>query len=304
MKFIDNEEMFTLNPDMTVYIEKIGGDDPHGGGFRDGCYPVVVMEDVYKYPDRIRKFADSLPIPHSNCNYDKYYGHRITIDNFIANKDFLNTVSMLLVHKLEMFDMITWSDATNNNQFCLNVIHNDEECSVSEEDRKQSYVPHSDPSVISSIIYLNRDDELETTGTGLYRHIKSDLVGFPQSAFHEDWIADMEMKGSIPIEAQNFCIKKEVLSMNPTNPIYDECILANNDEWQLLHKFEGKYNSMVSYMGGMFHSALYDVKEVTNVKRLTQAIFWDFIPELKENPQAPPVITPRQITGEPYTSQQ
>ena len=66
MKFIDNEEMFTLNPDMTVYVEKIGGNDPHGGGFRDGCYPVVVMEDVYKYPDRIREFADSLPIPHSN----------------------------------------------------------------------------------------------------------------------------------------------------------------------------------------------------------------------------------------------
>tara|TARA_B100000809_G_C15125770_1_gene526170 strand:- start:627 stop:1544 length:918 start_codon:yes stop_codon:yes gene_type:complete len=299
MEFYDNESMFELGSKMKVRVEMIGGDDPHGGGFRGGKYPVVIIDDVYKDPDRISDFVNTLPVPLANCNYEKYYGNRITIDNFIGNENFLNTLAMLLLHKLEMTDMITYDTATNNNQFCVNIIHNDKEHGVTGTQRKESYIPHSDPSLITSILYLNKDDELETNGTGIYRHIKSDLVGYPQDDLQSDWITDCEKKGGAPIDNSTMRMKKEVLENAPVELKYDECVFANNDEWELLWESTGKYNQMVSYMGGMFHSALFDIKELIDIKRLSQVIFWNFEPaQMLPMHDNRPVISPRNVMGE------
>ena len=94
-------------------------------------------------------------------------------------------------------------------------------------------------------------------------------------------------------------MKKEVLENAPVELKYDECIFANNDEWELLWESTGKYNQMVSYMGGMFHSALFDIKELIDIKRLSQVIFWNFVPaEMPPMGINRPVISPRNVMGE------
>tara|TARA_B100001750_G_scaffold206842_1_gene184757 strand:- start:953 stop:1798 length:846 start_codon:yes stop_codon:yes gene_type:complete len=268
--FADNLALFELNSNMEVRVEMI-----------EEIYPVVIIENLYEDPDKMYDFVDRLPIPIADIEGKKHYGNRFTIDNFIANEKFLTNLSMILLHKLDMFDLIPiehLKDVTNNNQFCLNTIHQDKKYGVTGDQRKESYIPHSDFNAITSIIYLTKDD-IKTNGTGIYKHKKSQSVGYPQDDFQMDYLCDKE-----GLSKQDMKTKLGVLELNPTPLKYNECMLESNDEWELLWRSEGKFNSMVSYMGGLFHSALFDINELEDKKRLSQVVFWQFFGQHRHYP--------------------
>ena len=268
--FADNQSLFELSSNMEISVEMI-----------EEKYPIAIIDNLYKDPDKMYDFVDRLPIPVADIEGKKHYGNRFTIDNFIANENYLTSLAMILLHKLEMVDMIPqegFQDVTNNNQFCLNTIHQDKKYGVTGDKRKESYIPHADFNAITSIIYLTKDD-VKTNGTGIYRHIKSDCIGFPQDDFQMDYLCNRD-----GISKQDMKTKLEVLEANPSPLKYNECMLESNDEWELLWKADGKFNQMVSYMGGLFHSALFDINELTDKKRLSQVIFWQFFPQARHYP--------------------
>ncbi len=116
MLFYDNKTMFEYNPNMLIRVDMI-----------NDLYPVVIIDDIYKHPDEVRDFALSLPIPTHYAELSAYVGNRIEISNFIANKTFLDTISMILLQKLDLSHLILEeiNKENQNNNFCMNVMHSD-----------------------------------------------------------------------------------------------------------------------------------------------------------------------------------
>lgn len=254
--------MFEYNPNMLIRVDMI-----------NDLYPVVIIDDVYKHPDEVRDFALSLPIPTQYVEPNAYVGNRIEISNFIANKTFLDTISMILLQKLDLSHLI--HDGLNkenqNSNFTLNVMHSDIKNIVNEH---SSFIPHSDTSAILSVIYLNKNNH-DTMGTGIYQHKETGICAYPNDEEQLTWICKIEN-----ISRREYKQKmKRYEAYRSTNPPCESFILKDNEDWKLLYKSEGTYNQMVSYEGGMLHAPLFDFDLVgdDSFKRINQVIFWDAI---------------------------
>ena len=260
--FYNNKTMFEYNPNMLIRVDMI-----------NDLYPVVIIDDVYKHPDEVRDFALSLPIPTQYVEPNAYVGNRIEISNFIANKTFLDTISMILLQKLDLSHLI--HDGLNkenqNSNFTLNVMHSDIKNIINEH---SSFIPHSDTSAILSVIYLNKNNH-DTMGTGIYQHKETGICAYPNDEEQLTWICKIEN-----ISRREYKQKmKRYEAYRSTNPPCENFILKDNEDWKLLYKSEGTYNQMVSYEGGMLHAPLFDFDLVgdDSFKRINQVIFWDAI---------------------------
>lgn len=93
-----------------------------------------------------------------------------------------------------------------------------------------SFAPHVDPGHISSFIYLNTAD-MCSGGTGIYRHTPTGRMQFIQD---DDNLEHLE---------------KEPL----TKPLS-----YSSGEWELLHKFDMRYNRFVAFTSSVAHKIFFE----------------------------------------------
>jgi len=93
-----------------------------------------------------------------------------------------------------------------------------------------SKAPHVDPGHISSFIYLNTDD-LCSGGTGIYRHIPTGNMHFVQSDYNLEHLE--------------------------TKPLIEQLNYSAGD-WELLHKFEMRYNRFIALTSSVVHKIFFE----------------------------------------------
>tara|TARA_B100000809_G_C15037830_1_gene494430 strand:+ start:403 stop:1245 length:843 start_codon:yes stop_codon:yes gene_type:complete len=272
LKFFDPEEVFELNPDMKVQIFNV----------KDN-YPVVLIDDVYKNPDMVREVALSTPVPQKTF----FSAKRGQLYNFFDNWDTCKTLSKVLIEGLKLDTCLPDKvEVLDNGEklFAFNVFEPKNFPSPPE-----SYVPpHSDTSIIASVLYLNKDDETPI-GTGIYQHIPSGLILYPQHDMHFEWICQQD--NISPTDYIDKIVKYDKTAsqhQNKDDAIYHGSSQARgestytvkgNSEWKLLYESPGTFNQICSYVGGTFHSPLINNTQFSsaNFNRINQVIFWDYM---------------------------
>jgi hypothetical protein len=265
LNFYDTEEVFKLNPDMKVQVLSISNK-----------YPIVLIDDVYKNPDMVREIALNTPIP-----LETYFSAtRGQLYNFFGNWHTAQTLSNLLIKELQIstcFDENVPDDIVldNNKLFAFNVMNpKDFPCPP------DKYVPpHSDGCMIASVIYLNKDPETPI-GTGVYQHIPSGLIIYPQHDIHFEWICQQDN-----IEPKEYMLKLDEYEKTVTPHTGNAeargdstYTVKGNSEWKLLYESPGTYNQLCAYVAGAFHSPLVHNPTFNskNFCRINQVIFWDW----------------------------
>jgi len=280
LKFFDPEEVFELNPDMKVQLLNV-----------EDNYPVVLIDDVYKNPDMVREVALSTPVPLKS----HFSARRGQLYNFFYNWDTCKTLSKVLIEGLKLDTCLPDKDVVldNGKLFAFNVFEPKDFPSPPE-----TYIaPHSDTSIIASVLYLNKDDEAPI-GTGIYQHIPSGLILYPQHDMHFEWICQQynisptdyidkivsydktSSHGLQPINSLNLDKKIDEVIYHGSRDVRGESTytVKGNSEWKLLYESPGTYNQLCSYVGGTFHSPLINNTQFcsANYNRINQVFFWDY----------------------------
>jgi len=266
INFFDSEKIFELNPDMKVRIFNIT--DNH---------PVVLIDDVYKNPDMVREVALNTPVPLNTF----FSARRGQLYNFFDNRTGAETLSKILIEGLKLDTCLPEGMILDNGKlFAFNVF----EPKDFPYPPKKYVPPHSDGSIIASYVYLNKDDETPI-GTGLYQHIPSGLIVYPQHDVHYEWVCQQDNVSPEEyiekIVKYNKTSSSENKNSDGTPPHYSrgENSYTGEDtgEWKLLYESSGTYNQLFSHVAGTFHSPL--IKNIqfgsANYNRINQVIFWE-----------------------------
>jgi len=275
LKFFDPEEVFELNPNMKVQIFNVVDN-----------YPVVLINDLYKNPDMVREVALNTPVPKKTY----FSARRGQLYNFFDNWETCKTLSKILIEGLKLDTILYEKDIKvldNGKLFAFNVFEPENFPSPPE-----SYVPpHSDTSIIASVLFLNKDDETPI-GTGIYQHIPSGLILYPQHDIHFEWICQQwNMSPEDYIDEIVKYDKSASVHQNSEpddNAIYhgsrkvrgeSTYTVKGNNEWKLLYQSPGTFNQLCSYVAGTFHSPLINNPEfsLANYNRINQVLFWDYM---------------------------
>ena len=271
IKIFDVEEVFELNPDMKIEMMYLG----------ENKLPLIIIDDFYKNPQRVREVLIQAPVPNfTSSAYGGYPGKRISLGKFIPEQ-FQHEYSELLKKQFQLnFDL-----AIQDSTFLGNVFDG-----AGAASKVNNSTPHSDPSAIASIVYLNLDDE-EVGGTSVYRHRESGLDFFPFSPFHFEWwvarkasIENRRISRVKEEEQKRFDDYKSKIfsSKDDSKEKRDTHILESNDEWEIMATVESKFNRLAGYIGGTLHSAMIDFEELSKkpYRRINQVMFMD----MKRNP--------------------
>lgn len=274
IKYYDTQKIFELNPRINIFEIMI-----------EDTYPVVIMEDVYAHPDLVKEVCINTPVAESSLHKCIHLynnpSRKATLDGFIDDDNYFRTLSSVLTQKLKM--NIGGLEIGNENTFEFNVWDSDV---INESNINGSTEPHTDNSLFTSMLYLN-DEKDGQIGTGLYRHISSGVCFFPDHPEHLNWICEIEQKSEA--EYVNILQENNIKELANKKTAFEDYVLEGNDEWELLYQSSGKYNSMLTFVPGMFHAPMmdYNILEKNNFNRITQVIFWDIMEQVKTN--LPPV---------------
>ena len=251
MILYDNNEMFRLNLNMKIDTTLI-----------EGKYPVVIIDNFYKNPDIVRDFILQSPLPEFPT-YKEFGYHRYQRSDLLNIEKIVDQLKGMLLLKMGISNYIDLKNLNMNSQFMCNIF--------SDFDVKScERYPHSDGSILSSVIYLNKppDDNL---GSAICRHKLSDICVYPRHPLHVDWITDIE--GLEPSTYLDKVSKYEEY-MKKTPPIKD--VSTDIDNWEIIYQSQGKYNSMVTYFGGMLHYPVLKSDKPSNITdRISQVFFWE-----------------------------
>ena len=258
IKYVDVVKAFEPNPDMEVegFITKNG-------------MPLVQIKNFYKNPDMVRDILINTPVSSTSAfGGGGFAGRRGHMHNFIDSPQFYP----ILNAKLSEFLSVDWltkpgSLLHGNGEFLFNVFDSDENLSNS----NAFTLPHSDPGLIASILYLNKEDE-EPIGTAVYQVKETGASCIPNTNEQYTWYQKWSGKSieEIDKEIQTY---REIVESRDINAGY---ILDDNDEdFEIIFKSTGEYNSLVAYVGCTLHSPLMDYSLFKNkeYKRINQVIF-------------------------------
>ena len=210
----------------------------------------------------MRDFILQSPLPEFPT-YKEFGYHRYQRSDLLNIEGIVDQLKGVLLLKLGISNYIDLKNLNVHNQFMCNIFSNFD---VESPERN----PHSDRSILSSVIYLNKppDDNL---GSVICRHKLSDICVYPRHPLHVDWITDIE--GLEPNTYLNKVSKYEEY-MKKVPPIKD--VSTDIDNWEIIYQSQGKYNSMVTYFGGMLHYPVLKSDKPNNITdRISQVFFWE-----------------------------
>lgn len=233
--FIDTRGLFDINPHLKVkVVEKEG-------------IKVLVVDDFYKTPGRIKKFIESHPAPiwksaKNSHNFSKYYDCRHTVtlpfDELSHAKKRIQDIIQ------EHFGI---SVALHDNKLVTNIFQNIDNSFAD----KDIVTPHNDGDAFPAIIYFNKNKESVNTGTAIYKLKAFDAVDSVNSEEIHSYIEKHKL---------------EECGINYYLPHWQE-------HWEEFLFIPAKYNRLVIIKGSCWHSAKHSGSDFIDAPRINQVLF-------------------------------
>ena len=260
IKYVDVSKAFELNEDMEVENIIVG----------DSQIPLVSIKNVYKYPEKVREILINTPVSYtSSVEANGFAGRRGCIHNFIDSPNFYRLLNEKLSRHLRTYTVSTPGKLlTGNGEFLFNVFDSDENTA----NENAFTIPHADPGLIACILYLNTpEEEPNPVGTAVYQMKKTKTSIVPTNEKQFAWYMNFSEKSvdEINLETATY---REIASNRPNDGKY---VLEENEDFEILYKSSGEYNSLVAYVGCTLHSPLinYELFKNKDYKRINQVIF-------------------------------
>lgn len=223
----DEIDFFAPNPELEVRVHH----------FDDGLERVVVIDNFYKHPEKIRELALTIPrtrnprflhgLPGSRVEIAYYFGHLGYIFNNVINNVFVEDMSHVEPSYIQ--------DCLDHARFLVNIQNSD----------LPPRVPHVDCDYVGRFVagvYLNTPEEC-SGGTAFYK-----------------------FKGSKHVDLSN---------LDPDLMVYDQYLLESDGKnWEKLYNVEMKFNRLILYRQNILHTPYITPNTFTDeTPRLNQMFF-------------------------------
>jgi hypothetical protein len=247
---IDEAEIFARNGRLEVKREVIG----------DSAITVLTVDDFYRDPDKVRDLAFVTPATRSRRVTDNAPIARseISLDTHLIYDFVVGLIAREFGLAPEQAAALEGRDL-----FVTNILRTDVALGPTQK------IPHFDQTRFAAQVYLNTPEECRG-GTGLYRHRATGLERYPITpAIFERYRAHFE-----PIfKRHGFKSAGDLQKALLKQPGHDDFITDSNEEWELIHLAEMKYNRLIVYEGNPFHSTYVKRDWFVDCYRLAQLIF-------------------------------
>ena len=224
---INESDIFKINENFHINHQKIKGTD----------ISVVVVDNFYANPEKVRKFSSELPYTKSKYILKNSPGVRVNL------KLDINKIKFLI------YDLIGLTNSQikykKSSYVIFNRMRSDEKLSLIQT---HPHIDSIDKINCAMVVYLNTEDEC-SGGTSFYRHKKSGLDIVKTSE-------DLSL------------IKFKYLKHNK------DFITDSNDDWELLELIPMKFNRMVIYPHNLFHSGYIKRDDFLEYDRVVQLGFF------------------------------
>jgi len=215
INFLDVDNLLELNPNMKISVKKVSKEE----------VPILIIDDFYLYPDRIRELFFKVPIPRMPPELKLPYKRaRVRIPNFLTSDRFQKKLSTILRN----FFKIEYDLHNRDYEFLFNIFGG-----CLSDTCEAYFAPHSDPYEVACVVYFNKDSE-KVGGTSIYRHKKTGLIFNPKIDFHKIW---WQKHIKVPISMQ-----KELLEYENTLNHHEK---EKYENWEVVDTIESKYNRLV-----------------------------------------------------------
>jgi len=213
--FIDESEVFAINKDLQASVYTIGPENSK----------IVYVDNFYKNPDMVRDLALTIPCTNNPIIMAGAPGSRVdAYYNFEPLTPFFtNILGGVYGDNMEKHQISPQKvqDSMKGLTFCVN---------VTQSENLKPIVPHVDDDsgqLYAATVYLNKDDEC-AGGTSFYT-LEGNQLGGPDQI--DAWL---KKKGKYPY--------------------YDNYITDSEEEWEMIHLAEMKYNRFVMYPANIYHT--------------------------------------------------
>lgn len=234
-------ELFVVNPDFRAELLRT---DP----------AVVVVDDFYLAPEKVREFVLSMPYPiwkhhQQTKNFFDYYDcrHNILLD---YPEPQLRVAE--IAHRLMRIHVNMSTPQFRTNMFRL----------IRDQRPDTQAHPHCDGLSLASLVYLNFDEE-SSGGTAFYRHREFQLDQLPRDEKARKEVSDQIFQGEEIEDGRDYFHEWQ-----------------NN--WEQTLMVEMKFNRMVIWPGIAFHGAWHEPNSFKDFWRINQVIFHDKIEYLDD----------------------
>lgn len=229
-------ELFKINPHARATVVN---DNP----------AIVVVDDFYEAPERIRDLVLATPCPiwkHNaqSRNFVDYYDcrHELILD-YIEPQ--MRMAELAHKHMRTRIPGITRHFRTN--VFRL----------INDQRANTQAHPHCDGPAIAALVYLNLDEEC-SGGTAFYRHRRLQIEQLPREADAYDHLSGQIFQGAEREDGTDYFHE-----WFPT--------------WEPTHLVEMKFNRLLMWPGVAFHGAWHEHNSFKDTWRINQVVFFDGI---------------------------
>lgn len=243
LNIVDQYDVFAINDDIPVSELILEN------GLR-----VLKLENFYKYPEKVKEFAGTIPLPKYNQNTNSVKNGYMTEALFIIPKDTVYKKIHDVIREYYGPEDEVYTNTEFTYDRCaarFNLYDNS-----TTEDHKD--YPHVDPYDFGALIYLNEDNY---GGTAILRHKASGMSSVPVN----------ESQSRVCKEHVDPVISKQILeSFKKENSVG-----LDYNTYEDIHEFTGEFNSVLIFNPSMLHCSKIDFKKIIldNETRVVQVMF-------------------------------
>lgn len=259
----DYSEIFALSD---AYSESI---------VRAGSWNILVIDNFYKSPDKVRSLALSLEygLNLSQRQFRFYPGKRATVSHH-PEKLFQTVISRY--HSIDTA-ITSKLSSWHRQPVVFSLLSGDEVRNLHPKQR----VPHVDSSSLVGVICLT-PSEYCNGGTAFYRHRVTGLDYLPPCP-NRDVVQAMISYGFNPLDSDSYIEFKKTICFDAlgdtSNIVGHTGFPCSTKTWEVLALAPVMYNRLIVFPGHLLHSPVYNSTGASNCRehrRLTQNIV--FIP--------------------------
>jgi hypothetical protein len=260
LKFFNPEEVFKLNPEMSINLIKL-----------ESGINVIQINDFYLNPELVKELILNTPVASNTPALPSgFAGYRIWSDLTIQDLDIFPTLTAIVKSAIDIPDDIISEEeylTTKNRSLVANIYTG--EPNTTNTHRK--HYPHWDVWLYTALIHFT---ENPGCGTALFKHKKSGLTHVP-TIDAQAVLAAMELNTTPEAVKELAEANYAELDSKMLNESSENYILEESADYEVIYRTEGAYNQLTLFPGSVLHSQIvnYDYLKENNTARINQVMF-------------------------------